>query len=158
MMSFAALAFAVTSFVYIWFAKRVSVQNLAVGSLLWWLILTLVTTLYLPGGSYLFTWPLLFSLIGLVIILTLKDQESLSLKRFVALSVFALPGIILFAPMIYLMFVGLTLQMSAVIMVLVALFLGLLVPHLNLMSQPNKWLPPALSSVIGLGLLAISMF
>jgi hypothetical protein len=158
MMSFAALAFAVTAFVYVWFSKRASVQSLAVGGLLWWLILTLASTLYLPGGSYLFAWPLAFSLAGLAITFTLKDQQASSSKRFIALSLFALPGIILFTPMIYLIFVGLTLQMSAVAMVMVVLLLGLLVPHLGLMGAPNKWLPPVISSIVGLGLIVFALF
>jgi hypothetical protein len=59
-----------------------------------------------------------------------------------------IPAIILFIPIIQILFVGLTVTSSALVMVAVALLLGLLSPHLGLISSMNRWLLPAASLVI----------
>jgi hypothetical protein len=151
MISFVALTIAITSGLYIWFRKKISLQNLAVGALLWWLILMVLTSLYLPGASYVFTWPLLFSLVGLGFLFSSRHQKSVLGKRFAVLSLCAIPGIILLTPTIYLIFVALTLNLSGAVMVMVVLLLGLLIPHLYLMATSNKWLLPAASLLLSLG-------
>lgn len=151
MLAFVALTIAVTSGLYVWFRQKISVQNLTAGALLWWLILMVLTSLYLPGVSYLFTWPLLFSLVGLAFIFASKPQKSVWAKRFFVFSICAIPGIILLTPTIYLIFVALTVSMSGAVMVMVVLLLGLLIPHLHLMATPNKWLLPTASVLVSLG-------
>jgi hypothetical protein len=59
-----------------------------------------------------------------------------------------IPAIVLFVPIIQILFVGLTVTSAALVMVVVALLLGLLSPHLNLVSSMNRWLLPAASTVI----------
>lgn len=158
MISFVALAIAVTSGLYVWFRKKISVQNLTVGALLWWLILMVLTSLYLPGASYLFTWPLLFSLVGLGFIFASKHQKSILEKRFAVFSLYTIPGIILLVPTIYLIFVALTLNMSGAVIVMVVLLLGLLIPHLSLMTARNKWLLPAASILVSLSFIVAGSF
>lgn len=158
MISFVALTIAITSGLYVWFRKKISVQNLTVGALLLWLILMVLTSVYLPGASYLFTWPLLFSLVGLGFIFADKTRDSAKGKRFAVLTACVIPGIILLAPTIYLVFVALTLELSGVVMVLVVLLLGLLIPHLCLMAIPNKWLLPIASILVSLGFIVIGSF
>lgn len=150
MISFVALTIAITSGLYVLFRKKISVQNLTVGALLWWLIFMVLTSLYLPGASYLFTWPLLFSLVGLGFIFASRHQKYVLRTHFAVLSLCAIPGIILLTPTIYLIFVALTLSMSYAVMVMVVLLLGLLIPHLSLMATPNKWLLPAASLLLSL--------
>ncbi len=141
-LSFAFLTAAVTSTVYLLFAKKVSVENLAVGGLGWWLAAAVAVGLWLPGGSYLLVWPLLFSLVGLLIIIALMDTDTLSTKSIIILMLSALPGVVLLSPLFYHAFVALSLGMSGVAVVILALMLGLLVPYLVLMSTRFKWLWP----------------
>lgn len=157
MISFVALTIAITSGLYVWFRKKISIQNLTVGALLWWLILMVLTSIYLPGASYLFTWPLLFSLVGLGFIFA-SNRDSAKGKRLVMLTACAIPGIILLAPTIYLVFVALTLELSGVVMFLVVLLLGLLIPHLSLMAIPNKWLLPTASILVSLSFIVVGSF
>src|SRR5437762_10591344 len=49
--------------------------NMLAGGLCWWLLLLVLSSLFLPGGSYLFTWPLLFSLLGLGVRFALEPAE-----------------------------------------------------------------------------------
>jgi hypothetical protein len=60
LLSFVALSVAVTAVIYLFFSRKVEAINLALGALLWWVVLMIVVTVYMPGGSYLLTWPLLF--------------------------------------------------------------------------------------------------
>ncbi len=154
MLGFVALTLAITSGLYIWFRQKLSVPNLTVGAWLWWLLLMVLTSLYLPGASYLFTWPLLFSLLGLGFIFASRHRKPSLGKRLAVLSLFALPGIILLTPTIYLIFVALSLSKSGAVMVMVVLLLGLLIPHLSLMAIPNKWLLPTVSILVSLGFIA----
>lgn len=145
-LGFAFLAVAVTSAVYLWFGRKVRAESLAVGALLWWLILTVSLNLTLPGGSYLFTWPLLFSLAGLAAAFAAVGEETFGLKSFVILALCALPGVLLFSPLFYQTYVALSLRLSWAVVLLPVLLLGLLVPHLKLMaSLAGRWWPGALA-------------
>ncbi|HVG18162.1 MAG TPA: M28 family peptidase [Blastocatellia bacterium] len=146
--SFAALAVAVTSALYVWFRTKTATANLVAGALLWWLLLVIFSGLYLRGGSYLFTWPLLFSLLGFAFFLSADDERPASAKTVAIVSACALPGLLLLAPIIRLLFSALTLSMAAVVSVFVVLLLGLLIPHLGLMASPKRWLLPILSAAV----------
>ncbi|HKY04204.1 MAG TPA: M20/M25/M40 family metallo-hydrolase [Blastocatellia bacterium] len=143
--SLIALAIGLTSALYLWFRKRISLQNLTAGALLVWLVLAVVTALLVPGASYLFTWPLLFSLIALL--LTFGDDPG-SLKRLLIFSLLALPGLVLLAPMIYMVYLAMTLGVAAILGVMAVLVLGLLIPHLALTSMRGRWVLPASALLI----------
>jgi hypothetical protein len=136
--SFVLLSMAVASGLSAWFRHQGRTHSLEVGALLWWVMVMLVTSIYLPGGSYLFTWPLLFSLVGLGLAFVLQAQKSLTVLHCVVLLLAAIPGIVLLTPTIYLLFVSLTLRLSGVVMVMVVLLLGLLIPLFNLMPPPAQ--------------------
>jgi Zn-dependent M28 family amino/carboxypeptidase len=153
MIGFVLLVAALTSTLYVWFRRRTGVENLAVGGLLWWFILVILSTLLMPGSSYLFTWPLLFSLVALGIVFISKDQRPNSWKQFAVFTVSAIPIILILAPMIYQVFTALAFGMTGIVMVLVVLSLGLLIPQLQMMAAPGRWLLPGVMLMSGLGLL-----
>src|SRR5262249_27647518 len=113
------------------------------------------SSFYLPGGSFLFTWPLCFSLIGLgwMILAKQRSNKPISFRLLIPLGLCAVSGIILLVPIIYQIFVGLTLDQTALIIAIVGLLLGLLAPHLQLIAAPLKWLLPGGAAVAGLILL-----
>ncbi|BAY60043.1 M28A family peptidase [Calothrix brevissima NIES-22] len=150
--AFVTLAIAITSGVYIYFYRKTNIQNLTFGALLWWLILMVLASIYLPGASYLFTFPLLLNLGGWGFIFATSKNAPLGIS-FVVLSVCSIPAIILFAPTIYLMLVALTISISGVVMVMVILLLGLLIPQLYLFTHPHKWLLPVTALTISLSLI-----
>ncbi|HEX8174595.1 MAG TPA: M28 family metallopeptidase [Pyrinomonadaceae bacterium] len=153
MIGFVLLAIALTAALYTRFRRKISGENLAVGGLLWWLILMMLTALLMPGSSYLFTWPLLFSLAALGIVFISKEQRPVSWKQFIVFSVFAIPGILIFAPMLYQTFAALAFGLTGIMMVLVVLSLGLLLPQLQIMTAPGKWFLPGIMLMAGLGFL-----
>lgn len=153
MLGFIGIALAIMSALYTLFRRKISDSNLAFGALAAWLIMLLASSALLPGGSYLFTWPLLFSLIGMGIIFNARQQRDLFTRHFLVLLLFAVPAIGLFAPLIDLAFISLTLSNAAIVAAMIVLVFGLLIPHLRLMAMPNRWLLPGAAALIGIGLL-----
>jgi hypothetical protein len=150
MIGFVLLSVALTLMFYNWLLRRTNVESVATGALLWWVILMILTTLLLPGSSYLFTWPLLFSVIALGTVLIFKDHPSVLLKAF-AVTAFAIPAILIFAPMIYLVFTALALWLAGIIMVLVALSIGVLLAQLQIIATPRKVLLARVALMSSLG-------
>jgi len=104
-------------------------ENIWFGVLTLWLLLCVGTSVSLPGGSYVFTWPLIFSLIGLNLFLLMEDEARSWLS-----TLFAVPGFVLLAPICYLVYYLMTLGMAGALMVIVALGLSLIFP---LFSRPS---------------------
>jgi hypothetical protein len=142
LVGFAALAVSITATVYMLFGKRVSVNNLTGGALLFWLLLTLAASIMLPGVSYLFVWPLLFGLLGFAYTLTRRD-EGRAIRSLTIACLHAVPALVLLSTTIYLLFLGLRLELPALLIVLQVLLLGLLVPHLKLAVGSARRLFPA---------------
>ena len=117
------------------------------GALAGWLILLVLTAIFLPGASYLFTWPLVLSLASLLLVGT-KRETSGSLQRQVLLLIGIAAGVILFAPVIRVLFEALTVNSSALVMVLAAILFGLFVPQIQLLTKRSRWLLPGALSVI----------
>jgi len=122
-------------------SRVVGVSNLMAGCHLWSLILLALTSLFLKGGSYLFTWSLLFNLGALGFVLARKQREILSIKHLMLLVIGTVPGIILFIPLVYLTSVALTLSsfvaLFAIAGTLVLLF-GPLTPHFAVVAAIRK--------------------
>ena len=98
-----------------------TLENLFTGALFWWLLFCLPAAILLPGTSYLFTWPLLFVLLGFGYVL-LRQQHEIA-KSALVFSIAAVPGVLLLAPAIHLV-VALTVSFSAVPAMLIVLLLG----------------------------------
>ena len=60
-----ALAVALTSALFALVQKRVRVLNLWAGALLCWLLLALATSVFMPGATYLFLWPMVSATVAL---------------------------------------------------------------------------------------------
>ncbi|MET0647795.1 MAG: M20/M25/M40 family metallo-hydrolase [Pyrinomonadaceae bacterium] len=158
LLGFAALTVGVTAALYALFGKRVRTANLTAGVLFGWVLLLLLSSALLPGASYLFTWPLLFSLIAWGAALAASDERAVRAGRLLLGAVCAAPGIVLFAPTVYQVFVGLTLEAIGTVMVVVALLLSLLVPHLSWRGAAGRWLLPGGAALCGVVLLAAGLF
>ena len=148
---FVLLALGLTALAYLLIGTRSGWRNLTVGTLLWWLILAVAVTLMIPGASYLFTLPLLFMLIGLTIVFYLRNAESILAQLVLAIAM--LPAVVLWAPMIYSVFVALTLNSAYIVAICVALSFGLLLPPIVQALDVWRGLGPAVLVLISLALL-----
>jgi len=138
-LSFAALAVGVTAGLYVWFRKRISVENLTAGALIWCLGLMSLAAFFVPGGSYLLTWSLLFSLLALGLLVSASHS---SLKLAVTTSILAIPSLVLLIPVIYMVYLAMSLRAYVVITATIVVLLGLLIPQFTLMSRPSKFALP----------------
>lgn len=155
LLGFVALAIAITFAVFTFVRNRGNVESFAVGGLVWWLLFMVGLTVFLPGGTFVFQWPLLFSLLGLgwVMISRPAERASRSVVNLVILSVCALPGITLMTPVIYQIFVGLTLNWSFLVIALLVLLFGLLLPQLRMITTWFRWALPGAAAVLAIALL-----
>lgn len=144
LLGFVVLAVATTAVVYVLMSKRTNSESLMAGAILCWLLLTLIISVYIPGGSFLFHWPLLFSMLGLAWMIWAPESKKFS--RLLILALCAVPAIVLWVPVIYQIFIGLTLNWVSFIMPMMVLVLGLLVP-LATTAYPAARLTRSLSTI-----------
>jgi hypothetical protein len=118
--------------------NRIRVFELAVGGLLWWLLLAVATSVVFPPVSYLFTWPLVFSLIGLGILLATDGRPNPGWQRFTVLTITVIPAVFMAASGVY----GITMtrelllpDVAPLFAAAIVLMLGL-IPHLDLIARP----------------------
>jgi len=157
LIGFVLIAVAATTIVYSLFRKKVSVDNLAIGALVWFLLFLIVAHIYLPGGSYLLVWPLLSGLIAWILKFTLPAGK-LSLTKLCLISaVCAAPGVILISPLIYQTFVAVGISQTSLIVVPVTLLLGLLVVNFDLVASSFRWLLPVASTLAAVCFIAVAL-
>jgi Peptidase family M28 len=116
-------------------ARDRSIEALGLGALAWWVALALATAQYLPGMSYLFTWPSLFALLGLVSMMMMRRGSGVARE---SVLIGCLPALLLLPPLIREAFEGLSLQLAGPQMILVVLFLGGVLPLLAPIVVPSK--------------------
>jgi MFS family permease len=171
--AFAALAFGIMAALYVWLRARVRLANLTAGALLIWMVLMGLTAARAPGASYLFTWPLLFALLGLGWLLIGDNQAAHPWRSVAVLFLAAAPGVILVTlaatnplfPMMNRLEMMTQLPLSVAPALLVTLLAGLLVPQFALLAGEadrtaspawRRWLVPGTAVLIGLALIGVA--
>ena len=116
------------------FRKRLGGQELSLAALSLWFVLSWLLALEISSGSYLLFWPLLLGLLGNAVSnlgkkSTAHQSTTHWIRNFPALAA----AILLFAPVIYLLYIFLTLQMISVVAsaLLLGLFLLISLPTLG---------------------------
>jgi len=150
-LGYVMLTVTVVSAVYYWYSRRVSAPNFAVGGLLCWAILLALALITFPDDSYLFAWPLLFSLIPLGY-QYLSGKSADSKGYTILICACAAPGIVLLIPLIHSLYVGIGLTLPELLMILLTLVGGLLIPHLSILA---KAIPANLAFISTGGALAV---
>ena len=111
------------SFLFATFRRRFSIQELSLAGLILVCCLSWALTLLLPGGSYLLFWPLLLMALGLFIAALMEAGTRTRVEK-LAGAVGAVVSVLLFAPIVYLLYIFLALQLITA--VASGLLLGLL--------------------------------
>ncbi|TDP95187.1 M20/M25/M40 family metallo-hydrolase [Labedaea rhizosphaerae] len=130
-----------------WQRKRLSMIELTFVVLGWLTFLALVTAFLVPGGSYVFTWPVLIGSAALLAARRWAYEDSS--WAMIAASAAAVPAVLLGLPMILLLFPLVGISVAVAPLVLVVLF-GATVLGLFAASVPQRVLTVALV-VAGLG-------
>lgn len=130
-----AVYLASTAAIYGAFERRVSPAELAAGALFFWFVLTVGSTLILPGVSYLFLWPLMAGLIVLDQVPANGQQFDALRRLFVLMPVTV--GLILFGTTIYLVQRMFGVGIYPIGGVMSVLLMSLAFPYLDLRALPR---------------------
>jgi Peptidase family M28 len=150
-LGFLSLTLAAVAALYNLYRKKITPANLTAGGLLLWLLLAVASALFVPGGSYLFLWPLFFGLLGLGYTFLARERREQGWQRPAVTMLCALPALLLFAPLLSLLYTALDLDSYFALAVLLTLLLGALLPLLGYLAAPGRWLLPAFAVTVGVG-------
>jgi hypothetical protein len=138
--------------------RRVGPLAMALSGLSLWLVMLALSAIVVPGGSYLFTWPLLFGLLGLGWVLWTRDAEIGAWRQFIVLCLCAAPALLLFIPLISLIHEALALD-SFIAVALLSGLLGIgLLPQLHFITSAKRWLAPCAAALVALVCLAMGIW
>ena len=146
--AFCAFALACAMALYAGLSTKINALHLLVGSCFGWLALTLVMSLYFPGGTYLFLWPLLFSLIG-ALLLIVKGSSGIY-KVLLPLS--GIPAIVIIVPLAHKIFWAFGSGSVLLVSAMLGLVMSLLIGQISLENTARRWLLPALLVSVGMAL------
>jgi hypothetical protein len=141
-----ALIFGTLWIAYELIGRRVHWRNLGAGALAVWTVPTLATSIAMPGGSFIFIWPLLFATLAM----GLRPLSYNARAAIIALVGLA-PATVMLAPSFAASADGTLLFMTLSAMMAVLLF-GLFIPYVDFLTDGRRWIVPAV-----LGVLAVVM-
>ena len=147
-----ALATAIFVALYNMLRWKIGPLSLAIGGLTVWLLLLALSVIFVPGGSFLLTWPLLAALAGMLVLLLLpaRGERRDSWGHWLAACVGALPALLLFVPLISLIHIALGADSFLGLALLSALlWLGLL-PWLYFVTAAVRWALPLAAAAVAL--------
>lgn len=143
---FIFILYAVVALIYQFISKKVNIYNLTMGAYFVWLLLVVFSSISFKASSYIFAWPLIFGLIGMNMLMRLKND--MSLNGYAITTGFAIPAIIIAVPALYLIYVLFTLQAMGTLLALTTLLGVFILPVLSgLRLRKTIGLPVALLSI-----------
>ncbi len=144
------LGLCTAALLFVGFRKRFNLLELSISGLIIVTILSWPLSLLLPGGSYVLFWPLLLATLGLVAT-TFTNRETQPGAQAVANISGIAATILLFTPLIYLLYIFLTLQLTTVVAIglLLGLFFVIAFPFLNIAITHRRWYIAVLFLFVG---------
>jgi hypothetical protein len=152
--AFAALVMGVFMASYQWLCRRARPAGLAAGALVWWGVVLAGLQRFVPGGSYIAAWPLLFASLGLAVSFLFRANTAALPLRVFLLGAFAVPGLVLVLPAYQILLTTVMIMTAPVLALLMALILSLVIPQIPLMTTPNRWWLPVCASGVAVLMLA----
>ena len=145
-----AIIFCTLWTMYVLASRSIRAQNLGAGAIVVWTVLMLAVSIGFPGGSYMFTWPLLFATLA-ISYRSAATSEQATIRPAILALVGLVPGTAMMAPVFVASPDGtiLFLMLSGLI---AALLFGLFIPYMDWLTSGRRWIVPIVS-----GLLAIVM-
>jgi hypothetical protein len=157
-MGFAALAIAISYISYAALRQKIRVENFMAGSLCLWVFLLILSSAFMPGVSYLLTWPLLFCLPAFGYLLLRGEGKPSYLLLVVFFFVAVTPGLLLLAPAIYLISIGLNLSSIGIILAILVVVCELLIPHFLALRLGNDRTFAIVVAVVGISVIGVAAF
>jgi uncharacterized membrane protein len=152
--AYALIGLAAAMAVYALASRWIDSRNLALGALSGWFVITILISIALPGGSYLFLWPLLFSLCGWLLVFWKSSASTPWIRgNRLLLILCGIPAIVVVVPMVHKMFLAFAWQSGLIVSMFSGLLLALLIGQITPEAMPRRWLASLLLAVLGIGLL-----
>jgi hypothetical protein len=156
LLAFVMLVIGLFAFMQSGIRRWIRPMELAFGAMACWLLFLIATSIALRGASFLFLWPLAPLLLTIGILFWQRVQNISSPLYFGLILLGTAPGILMFAPLIKALFIGLTPQLVGVVMAVLVLLLGLLVPLIEVLIR--RLLLPWFALATGILFLVIGSF
>lgn len=164
---FLCLVVAMVSAVNAFVGRNAHAANSQTAVLLWWWILALFASLYSPGFSYLFTWPLLGSLLARLWICCLRAPKTGTWGRVAILTLGGAPGLLLVVPAAYSLFQALgvpspgfsgspSFPIIGLSLFFWVMLVGLLRPSIEMIAGGRKWRPVGVMLLLAISFLVVA--
>jgi hypothetical protein len=152
--TFIKIAITLAAAAWLFFAhkKPAQMQDVWTGAMAAWTLLMITSTFIVPGASFLFTWPLFFSMIPLVIVVFTKNIENTFIFN-VLILLCAVPVLCWLSMVMYLIQLAMGLDFISIVLIIAGLMSGLLVPHLHQMTRVKSVLIPGFLFTAGVFLI-----
>jgi len=147
-LAFMALGVGLAALLHSGLRTRIRTAELALGGLLLWLVLAVGLSVWMPGASYILTWPLLFGSLGLWGWFALGRSGSATGWGIAWLALFTVPAVVLVVHFLYAGGLALSIQKIWIPMAVLGLLVGLLALHLAIIARPYKWWLPLLMGIV----------
>ncbi|TCZ80918.1 M20/M25/M40 family metallo-hydrolase [Paenibacillus albiflavus] len=131
-LAFIFLTFGICFVIWGLMKAKVSMLNFWFTGQLLWMIILIAISILLPGGSYLFLWPLVIQLLVMIIALHLRDAEAV-VKHPVTLLIIAAGPILLWTIIVRMLFIFMPMATNVYVMGIVVLLLAMLFPLLDVL-------------------------
>ena len=155
-------ALAITVSVFVRANKKINIFDLAAGSLFIWLPLTLATTLLIPATSYLFSWVLLCSSLALLFAMTIQSKKHARVLSGLGFLASAIMACFLWIPIFYFAILAGPLSpdspLLSILIGLAVVWMGSIIPILDQVATPQRWLFPVASALVAVGFLISGYF
>lgn len=152
----AALVGALFFWLYTWALDKYRLMDLYLGINTVWLVVTVMASLYLPGASYAFVWPFLFSLAAAMII---NARPKLAWpSKLAVLAIGSLPVLILWPYLLRTLFVILGYALPGLLSFMAVMAFGALLPHWASIIQWKKLVLPILAVITAAACLGMGIW
>ncbi len=132
------MALAVATLIYSLASRRLRVEALHAASLAWLCPIVLATAYFLPDGSYMFTWPVLFGALGLATLYRGDLKSEPASSRLLVATLFAVPALCLLPPAWHQLMWMISILGAPVLALVVVLFLLNLMPVMVLLGRVRR--------------------
>lgn len=141
-----ALVFGLFVLIYNWALKKFSLFDLVIGGQVLLSLVTAFVSLLLPGISYLFIWPVIFSL-TVALVFIFWDNPSW-IVRLIILCIGGLPILMLWPHILKTLYIFIGFGLVELLIFMKILVLGLLLPQIRAISAWDRRILPVLSLVL----------
>ncbi len=138
--------------------KKITALDLAAGVLVFWFPGSIAASLIVPATSYLITWVLLSGSLALLLAFAVQSKKNAQVLSGLGFLASAILTIFLWVPVVYCTFLVPSFPLLSLMVGITGAMLGAVLPALDWITYPKRWLLPASALVVGFGFLFTGNF